>query len=106
MVEILSTNYVSIFVLGLEVATNDGEDSMVRPIVDVACHGGPIGDSLDMIEHDPRILDIISRLRPPNKINFTTKANFLPFKKEDFVELITLSRKHVLLNTGPVAESF
>ena len=57
---------MSILVLGLEVTRSDICDVLLRPIVDVASHGGPIHDPLNIIRHDPSILKITTRLNPFN----------------------------------------
>ena len=56
MVEVLSENYVSIFVLALEIEASNGHDKLVCLVVDIACHSGSIGDMLDIVRYDPRIL--------------------------------------------------
>ena len=56
MVKVLPENELSIFVLRLEITASNGEYTLVRGVVHVAGHGGPIGNSFDMVEHHPGVL--------------------------------------------------
>ena len=58
LVEVLPEKNLSILVLGLEVAASDGHDALVGSVVYVAGHGGPLGDTFDMVWHDPSMLEI------------------------------------------------
>ena len=66
MVKVFLENYLSILALKLEIVASDCHDTLVDPIVDVACYGGPIGHLLDMVGHDPCILKILARLHQPH----------------------------------------
>ena len=66
MVEVLLENYLSILVLGLKVATNNGYEALIHPIVYVVRHGGPTSDLLDMVRHNPSILEITAKFHLPN----------------------------------------
>ena len=68
MIEVFPEKYLSILVLGLEVATSTGHDVLIHPVVDMASHGRPTGDPLDMIKHDPCILKITTKLHLPNQV--------------------------------------
>jgi hypothetical protein len=91
MVEVMSKKHLSIFVLKLEVTASNGHDVLVCPVVYVASHGGPLGHSLDMVRHDPNMLEIPTRLHAPNQINPTIGANLERFEDDDFVRLVTLA---------------
>jgi hypothetical protein len=88
VVEVMQENHLSIFVLGLEIAINDGYVALVGPIVYTASHGGY---ALDMVRHDPSMLKIPAKLHAPNQINPTTRANLRHLEDKDFVPLIPLA---------------
>jgi hypothetical protein len=58
VVEVMLGKYLSIVVFGLEVAVSNGHDVLVGPVVYMTSHGGPFGYALDMVGHDPNILEI------------------------------------------------
>ena len=77
IVEVLHENYLSIFVLKLEVATSDGHDAVAHLVLDVVLHGGATNDPLNMIEHDPSILEITAWLHLPiNQVNISAWTDF------------------------------
>ena len=59
-----------------------------------------------MVGHDQYILKITTMLHSCNQVDSTTCTDLKYFENKDFVELITLAQKHVLLNIGLVTESF
>ena len=61
--------------LRLEVAASDGHDALVGSVVHVACYGGPLGNTFDMVGHDPSMLKILAGLQTPNQVDPTTKAD-------------------------------
>ena len=71
VVEVMSEKHLSILILGLEVAASDGHDALVGSIIYVAGHGGPFGDALDMVGHDPSVLEIPARLHALNQVDST-----------------------------------
>ena len=66
MVEILPEDDLCIFVLRLEVTACNGHDTLICGVIHMIRHGGPIGNTLDMVEHDLGKLKISSRLHPCN----------------------------------------
>ena len=69
MMKVLSENYLSIFVLRLEVVASNGHDELVCVVIDVACYGGAIGDLLVKVKHNSCILEITASLHLCNQIN-------------------------------------
>ena len=104
MIKILLENYLSIHVLKLEVVARNGHDALIGPIVNVARHGGPTGDTLDMVKHNPCILKVTCRLHLPHQVDTTPRANFEHLEDKDLVRLITLTWEHVSLNIGLIAK--
>jgi hypothetical protein len=47
---------LSILVFRLEVAASDGHDALVGSVLYVTGHGGPFGDTFDMVGHDLSML--------------------------------------------------
>jgi hypothetical protein len=72
VVEVMPKKNLSIIVLELEVAANDGYNALVGFVVYVAGHGGPLGDTFDMVGYDPNMLEILARLHALNQVNTTT----------------------------------
>jgi hypothetical protein len=66
VVEVMPEKNLSILVLGLEVAASDGQDALVNFVVYVASHGGPLGNTFDMVGHDPNMLEILARMHALN----------------------------------------
>ena len=56
MIQILPKNDLSIFVFGLKITTSNGHNTLVGPIVNMASHGRPTIDALDVIKYDPCML--------------------------------------------------
>ena len=104
-VEVMSKKHLSILVLGLEVAASDCHDALVRPITYVAGHGGPLGDTLDMVGHDPSMHEIHAMLHAPNQVDPTARADLGHLEDEDFVRIVTLAREVIPLNIGPGADT-
>ena len=74
MVEAMLEKYLSILIFGMDVAGCDDHDALVGSIVNVAGHGGPLGDAFDMVGHDPSVLDVPARLHAFNQVHPTTRA--------------------------------
>jgi len=105
LVEITPKEDLSILIFGLEVTTCNSHDTLVCTVIDVAGHGGPLGDTFDVVGHHPSILKIPSGLHAANKVDATPRANFRHFEDEDLVFFVTLSWKLVTLNICPGADS-
>ena len=93
-VEVVPEKHLSNFVLGLKIAASDGYDALVGFVMYVAGHGGPLGNSFDMVGHDPSMIEII------------TKADLLHLKNKNFVRLITQAWQLILLDIGPRVDTF
>ena len=101
VVEVKPKKHLSILVLGMEVVASDGHDALVRPVVYVAGHGGPLGDALNMVGHDPSMLEISAMFHAPNQFNPTTKTNLIHLENKDFFRPVTVARELILLDIGP-----
>ena len=62
MIEILPEDDLCIFVLRLEVTACNGHDTLICRVIHMTGHGGLIGNTFDMVEHDPSKLKISARL--------------------------------------------
>ena len=51
------------------------------------------------------MLEIATRLHPPHKVHSRTWAYLKHFENENLIGFVTLARKHVPMNIGPIAES-
>jgi hypothetical protein len=69
----------------------------------VANHGGPILDTLDVIEHDPRVFQISSGLHPINQVHPRSGPHLGHLEKKFLIGVQALTRELVLLNVGLVA---
>ena len=105
VVEVVLEKHLSNFVLGLEVAASNGHDALVSTVVYVANHGCPLGDTFDMVGHDPSMLKISARLHALNQIDPTTRADLRHLESEKFVGLITLVWKLIPLDIGSAADT-
>jgi hypothetical protein len=105
VVEVVPEQHLSILVLRLEVAASDGHDALVGPVVNVAGHGGPLGDSFDMVGHDPSMLEITARLHALNQVDPTTRADLRHFENKNFVRIVTLAWELIPLDIGPTADT-
>jgi hypothetical protein len=55
---VLPENHLHSSILGLHITNRNGHDSTISGVVNVASRGGSILDTLDVIEHDPRVVQI------------------------------------------------
>ena len=85
----------------MKVATNNGHDALVGSVIHVACHGGPLGDTFDMVGHDPSMLKIPAGLHTPNQVVPTTKADLGHLENKNFVRIVTLVWELIPLDIGP-----
>ena len=65
VIEILPEDNLCVLVLGLKITTCNGHDTLICSIIDMTSHCGPIGNTFDMIEHDPGMLEISAGLHLP-----------------------------------------
>jgi hypothetical protein len=69
----------------------------------MASHGGPILNSFDVIEHDPRVFQISSGLHSLDQGHPGSGPHLGHLENKSLVRVRALSRELVLLNVGPVA---
>jgi hypothetical protein len=105
VVEVVPEQHLNILVLRLEIAASNSHDALVGPVVHVASHGGPLGDSFDMVRHDPSILEITARLHALNQVDPTTGPDLRHFENKNFVRIVTLARELIPLDIGPNADT-
>jgi hypothetical protein len=91
VVEVMPNKNLSIIVFVLEVAANDGHNTLVGSFVYVAGHGGLFGDAFHMVGHDPSMLKIPARFHALTLVDPTTKADFKHLENKNFVNFITLA---------------
>jgi hypothetical protein len=72
----------------------------------VASHGGPILDTLDVIEHDPRVFQIASGLHSINQVHPGSGPHLRHLENKHLVGVRALTQELVLLNVGLVATTF
>jgi hypothetical protein len=63
-------------VLRLHVTYDDGHNLAIRCIVHVTRHCGPFFDTLDMVKHEPSILEICSWLHALDEVHTTSRSVF------------------------------
>jgi hypothetical protein len=58
IIEVLPKYHMRSSILGqsLHIADHNRHDSAICKVINVASHGGPLLDTLNVIEHDPRFL--------------------------------------------------
>jgi hypothetical protein len=69
----------------------------------VASHGCPILDTLDVIEHDPRVFQISSGLHSIDQVHPGSGPHLGHLENKHLVGVRALTRELVLLNVGLVA---
>ena len=65
MIEILSEDNLCVLVLGLKITACNGHDTLICSIINMISHCGPIGNTFDLIKHDPGMLKISAGLHSP-----------------------------------------
>ena len=68
----------------------------------MASHGGPMLNTLDVIKHNPHILQISSRLHSLDQVNPRSGPHLGHLENKHLVRVGALSRELVLLNVGPM----
>jgi hypothetical protein len=66
-------------------------------------HGGPMLDTLDVIEHDPRMFQISSRLHSFDQVHLGSEPHLRHLENKHLVQVRALVLELVLLNVGPMA---
>jgi hypothetical protein len=105
MIEIFPEYDLCFTILGLHFTARNRQDSFVFMIVYMTRHCSPIGNSFDMVKHDPRVFKRASRLHLADKVHSTTRTNLGHLEDVYFLFLIALAREHVALHVGPIAEA-
>jgi hypothetical protein len=75
VVEVVPQQHLNILVLRLEVASSDGHDALVGPVVNVAGYGGPPSDAFDMVEYNPSMLEITAKLHALIQVDPTNRTD-------------------------------
>jgi hypothetical protein len=92
---------LDLWVLRLHVTYSDGHDLTICCIVHVIRHCGPLFNTLDMVKHEPSILEISSWLHALDEVHNTSRSVFQYF--EDVHLFLALTWKDVavdVLNCG------
>jgi hypothetical protein len=74
IVEFSPHDTLDLRVLQLHVTYGDGHDLAIRCIVHVTRHCGPFLDMLDMVKHEPSVLEISSWLHALDKVHTTSRS--------------------------------
>jgi hypothetical protein len=101
IVEFSPHNILDLYVLRLHVTYGDGHDLAIHYIVHMTRHCGPLFNTLDMVKHEPRVLEISSWLHALVKVHTTSRSVFQYL--EDVHLVLALTWKDVgmdLLNCG------
>jgi hypothetical protein len=83
-------------VLRLHVTYGDGHDLAIRCIIHVTHHCGPFFDTLDMVKHEPSVLEISSWLHVLDEVHTTSRSVFQHL--EDVHLVLALTWKDVGMN--------
>ncbi len=69
LVQFCPHDTLSFYGFRLYVVNYNGEHFVVHQVVNMTSHGGPFLNTLDMIKHQPTILQITTKLHVPHQIN-------------------------------------
>jgi hypothetical protein len=69
IVELSPHDTLDLFVFRLHVTYGDGHDLAIRCIIHVTRHCGPVMDTIDMVKHEPSVLEISSWLHALDKVH-------------------------------------
>jgi hypothetical protein len=103
IIQVLPENHLRSTILELHIANRNGHHSTISGVVNVASHGGPILDTLDVIEHDPRVFQISSGLHSINQVHSRSGPYLEHLENKHLVWVRALTRELILLNVGLVA---
>jgi hypothetical protein len=76
IVEFCPHDTLDLCVLRLHVTYGDGHDLAICCIVHVTCHSGPLFNTLDMVKHEPSVLEISSWLHALDEVHTTSRSVF------------------------------
>ena len=65
VIEILPEDNLCVLVLGLKITACNGHDALICSIINMTSHCSPIGNTFDVIKHDPGMLKISAGLHSP-----------------------------------------
>jgi hypothetical protein len=89
IVELSPHDALDLCVLRLHVTYGNGHDLAIRCIVHMTCHSGPLLDTLDMVKHEPRILEISSWLHVLDEVHTTSKFVYQHLEDVHFILALT-----------------
>jgi hypothetical protein len=101
IVEFSPHDTLDLGVFQLHVIYGDGHDLAIRCIIHVTHHCGPFFDTLDMVKHEPSVLEISSWLHVLDEVHTTSRSVFQHL--EDVLLVLALIWKDVtidVLNCG------
>jgi hypothetical protein len=101
IVEFSPHDTLDLRVLRLHVTYSDGHDLAIRCIIHVTRHYGPFLDPLDMVKHEPSVLEISSWLHALDEVHTTSRSLYQHL--EDVYLILALTWKDVavdVLNCG------
>jgi hypothetical protein len=89
IVEFSLPDTLDLRVLRLHVIYGDGHDLAIRCIIHMTRHCGPLFDMLDMVKHEPSVLEISSWLHVLDEVHTTSRAVFQHLEDVDLVLALT-----------------
>jgi hypothetical protein len=96
IVEFSSHDTLDLCVLQLHVTYGDGHDLAIHCIIHVTRHCGPFLDPLDMVKHEPSVLEISSWLHALDEVHTTSRSIYQHL--EDVHLILALTWKDVTLD--------
>jgi hypothetical protein len=93
-------------ILRLHITYCNSHNPAVGQVIDMESHGCPPLDTLDMVKHDPNILQITVWLHSPDKVNSRPRAHLEHLKYIEFLQQLSLASEFVFLHIGSTAMTF
>jgi hypothetical protein len=87
----------------MHITDRNSHDSTICRVIDVASHGSLVLDTLDVIEHDPHVFHIFSRLHSFDQVYPGSGPHLGHLENKHIFGVRALSRELVLLKVGLVA---
>ena len=85
IIEVLSKYHMRSSIFRLHIIDCNHHDLTLCRVIDVASHGGPLFDTLDVIEHDPCVLQISYRLHLFDQVHPGSGPHLRHLKIKHFV---------------------
>jgi hypothetical protein len=104
IVEFSPHDTLDLRVLRLHVTYGNSHDLAIRCIIHVTHHSRPLMDTLDMVKHEPRILQISSWLHALDDVHTTSKFIFQHLEDADLI--LALPWKDVAMDVLNFGEPF